>query len=566
MAVIQQKTAAQFSRAPGTGCFLKQNQAMQTGTQQRQDKELEPLLRSAHAALDRGDVQIGRQTSQAILKAAEAKGNRYYEARALLCLAHCDRMLSRYRRAHRASQRAAQVFQLLADTSGEVMALTTHAFVSINLGRNEEAVEAALLSVRLSRFLENAEHSVLSYNALGVAYYWSHSFEKAEQALRTAIQIGEQATPVLSTFQPRVNQWWTEVIRLFYERYYVGALPALDTMRTLRESVLALMAGTADMSPDPGVQVTTEAVLLFGLALEQCWHGRVGQAVLDVEALAGWARRYGTVTWLSALEGWLRAEIAWAQRDWPAAMQHASRMSEIAVDVEHEQLACLGHLLSSQLYVAQGLNGEALDELRRLRLREQLIRSDGLETREKVVEWQVNLRQREESMNRLEISSRQLEKLSLEDTLTALPNRRHFEQYAAELLRSGQERGLPPCVALIDVDQFKQVNDRFSHQVGDAVLKRIGQILKSHIRENDMAARLAGDEFVIVFKNAELRVAQQVCARIRAAVSAWDWSSVATGLQASISVGVAAAIAGDSVDSLTHRADGAMYAEKKQRR
>ena len=529
------------------------------------DRQLDLLLRSAHAALDQGDVQAGRQTSQGILKAAEAADNRHYEARALLCLAHCDRMLSRYRRAHRASQRAAQVFQLLGDTSGEVMALTTHAFVSINLGRNEEAVEAALLSVRLSEFLDKREHSVLSYNALGVAYFWSHSFEKAEQALNTAIQIGEQAIPTLSTFQPRVNQWWTEVIRVFYERYYVGALPGLEKMRALREGVITLMANAERTGAALGTHVTTEAVLLFGLALDQCWHGRVGQAQLDADALSGWARRYGTVTWLSALESWVRAEIAWAERNWDAAMQHCARMSEVAIEVEHEQLACLGHMLASQLYVAQGLNGEALDELRRLRLREQLIRSDGLETREKVVAWQVDLRQREESVNRLEISSRQLEKLSLEDSLTGIPNRRNFELYAAELLRAGLERGLPPCVALIDVDQFKQVNDNFSHQVGDQVLKRIAQILKSHVREDDMAARLAGDEFVIVFKNAELRIAQQVCARIQQAVQSFDWSTIARGLHSSISVGVAAAEHGDSVASLTHRSDSAMYQEKKKR-
>ena len=281
--------------------------------------------------------------------------------------------------------------------------------------------------------------------------------------------------------------------------------------------------------------------------------------------MAGWARRYGTVTWLSALESWVRAEIAWAQGDWTAALRHAARMIEIAVEVEHEQLACLGHLLSSQLFVAQGHNGQALDELRRLRLREQLIRSDGLETREKVVEWQVDLRQRQESVDRLEITSRQLEKLSLEDTLTGIPNRRNFELYAAELLRSGLERGQPPCVALIDVDRFKQVNDNYSHQVGDAVLKRIAQILKSHVREDDMAARLAGDEFVIVFKNAELRVAQQVCARIAHAVRAFDWPSIAAGLQSSISVGVAAAVPGDTVESLTHRSDAAMYRDKKAR-
>ncbi len=538
---------------------------MGTDANERDDHNLDLLLKGAHAALDRGDVRAGREASQKVLKGAEALGDRHFEAKALLCLAHCDRMLSRYRRAHRACQRAAQLFQLLGDTSGEVMSLTTHAFVSINLGRNEEAVEAALLSVRLSQFLEKDEHSVLSYNALGVAYFWSHSFEKAEQALRTAIQIAENAAPPLSTFQPRVNQWWTEVIRVFYERYYVGELPVLMQMRRLREAIIALIASGDAGGASSGTQVTTEAVLLFGLALDQCWHGRIGQAALDVEAMAGWARRYGTVTWLSALESWVRAEIAWAQGDWTAALRHAARMIEIAVEVEHEQLACLGHLLSSQLFVAQGHNGQALDELRRLRLREQLIRSDGLETREKVVEWQVDLRQRQESVDRLEITSRQLEKLSLEDTLTGIPNRRNFELYAAELLRSGLERGQPPCVALIDVDRFKQVNDNYSHQVGDAVLKRIAQILKSHVREDDMAARLAGDEFVIVFKNAELRVAQQVCARIAHAVRAFDWPSIAAGLQSSISVGVAAAVPGDTVESLTHRSDAAMYRDKKAR-
>jgi diguanylate cyclase (GGDEF)-like protein len=532
---------------------------------ERNTEGMEGLLLSAHAALDRGDVQIGRTSSQKLLKIAESLKNRHFEARALLCLAHCDRMLSRYRRAHRASQRAAHLFQLLGDTSGEVMALTTHAFVSINLGRNEEAVEAALLSVRLSQFLETDEHSVLSYNALGVAYYWSHSFEKAEQALRTATQIAERARPALSTFQPSVNQWWNEVIHVFYERYYVGELPALERMRALREAVIALIASGDAGGAEPGTHITTEAVLLFGLCLDQCWLGRIGQAKLDADALASWAQRYGTITWLSALEGWVRAEIAWVQLDWTEAMRQAARMISIAVEVEHEQLACLGHLLSSQLFVAQGRNGEALDELRRLRLREQLIRSDSLETREKVVEWQVDLRIQRQSVDRLELTSRQLEKLSLEDTLTGIPNRRNFELYASELLRSGLERGQPPCVALIDIDRFKQINDNFSHQVGDAVLRHIGQILKSHVREDDMAARLAGDEFVIVFKHAELAVARQVCVRIAAAVRAFDWTTLGQGLHCSISVGVAAAVPGDTVETLTHRSDTAMYQQKKKR-
>jgi PleD family two-component response regulator len=71
---------------------------------------------------------------------------------------------------------------------------------------------------------------------------------------------------------------------------------------------------------------------------------------------------------------------------------------------------------------------------------------------------------------------------------------------------------------------------------------------------------------VIVFKNAELRIAQQVCARIQAAVRSFDWPSISPGLESSISVGVAVALPGDSVETLTHRSDQAMYAEKNKRR
>lgn len=533
--------------------------------QPHRNDDLEALLREAHAALDRGDVQAGRAASQQILKAAEALANPRYEARALLCLAHCDRMLSRYRRAHRASGRAAHGFQLLGDVSGEVMALSTHAIVSVTLGRNEEAVEAALLGVRLCGFLEQAEHSVLAYNALGVAHLWSLDFERAEAALRSAIDIATQSAPPLGTFGPQVNLWWTALLRAFHERYYIGASSDLATLRQRREAVIAVLAAGEAEPADSGTHVTTEAVLQFGLCLEQCWYGRIGQALLDVQVLAQWALRYGTVTWLSALECWARAEIAWAQARWEQAMQQAAAMIDIAVQVEHEQLACLGHLLSSQLYVAQGLHGQALDEMRRLRLREQLIRSDALETRARVVEWQVDLRLREQHVNRLEFTSRQFERLSLEDPLTGIANRRSFERYGGELLRASRSHGPPPCVALIDVDRFKQINDNFSHQVGDEVLKQIARTLRSHLREDDLAARLAGDEFVIVFRNTDFAVAQQVCERIARAVRDFDWSSIAPGLASSISIGVAAAAPGDTLESLTERSDAAMYARKRQR-
>ena len=163
----------------------------------------------------------------------------------------------------------------------------------------------------------------------------------------------------------------------------------------------------------------------------------------------------------------------------------------------------------------------------------------------------------------MEATAKTLEKLSFEDPLTGLANRRRFMEISPGMLCQGQTRAPPTFVALIDIDQFKQVNDQFSHQVGDRVLQCIAQILKSHLREGDMPARLAGDEFVLAFVHADALEVAQVCERIRAAVQNFDWASIQDGLQVSISLGFAQAQPGDSIETLTHRADLAMYAAKK---
>lgn len=122
--------------------------------------------------------------------------------------------------------------------------------------------------------------------------------------------------------------------------------------------------------------------------------------------------------------------------------------------------------------------------------------------------------------------------------------------------------GRPMCVALVDVDNFKQVNDCYSHSVGDQVLASIAEILKRHVREHDVAARLAGDEFVLAFRSMDFETTAKVCVRITEAVTEHDWAAIAEGLRVSVSVGVAQSRSGDTLDSLVHRSDEAMYRRK----
>ncbi|MBF0482383.1 MAG: diguanylate cyclase [Desulfovibrionaceae bacterium] len=153
-----------------------------------------------------------------------------------------------------------------------------------------------------------------------------------------------------------------------------------------------------------------------------------------------------------------------------------------------------------------------------------------------------------------------LEILSTTDRLTGINNRRKVEQaLQAELLRAKRYR-TPYSVILIDVDNFKQVNDNFGHPAGDAVLMRFAGILTALIRETDMAGRWGGEEFIVVCPESDLPVAAALAERLRGEIADSDFPPAG---QVSASFGVAAYRLGDEVHSLIHRADKALYQAKK---
>jgi diguanylate cyclase (GGDEF)-like protein len=522
------------------------------------------LLDEARAKLRDGDPHACQALAKSVMGAARENQNVTLEARALLCLANGDLLASRFRRANQSSERAAYLFQLVDDVAGESEALTTLSYTYSVLGRSEEAIETALLSLHLSELLPPGPELARSYNYLGIAYACDGSCDKADEAFTTAIQIMKREGHASGTLLPGLNQYRTEVMRLFYERYYTGELPDLDRLQALR----AVHTPPVDADQSEGIlhgaDLVSQPLWLWLTGMESCWRGQLAAAEANVELCAAWAASYPWNTSLVILKFWLRAEIAWARKDWENAEQRARKLIAMAVETEHEPMVAIGHLLVSQILAGQGCDKHARNELTALRVREQGLRNDFLKSRTAVVAWQLKVRKKHADLQRMEATSRTLEKLSFEDPLTGLANRRRFTEVVPAMLVQGLARGRPPFVALIDIDQFKQVNDRFSHLVGDLVLQHIAQILTSHLREGDMPARLAGDEFVLAFGHADGVDVEQVCNRINAAVKNFDWESIQEGLQVSISIGIAQAQPGDSVETLTHRADLAMYSAKKE--
>lgn len=146
------------------------------------------------------------------------------------------------------------------------------------------------------------------------------------------------------------------------------------------------------------------------------------------------------------------------------------------------------------------------------------------------------------------------------DPLTGIANRRVFELAVSEALDSSPHDFV---VAVLDLDDFKSINDMGGHQTGDEVLQAVARALRSSVRKTDVVARIGSDEFALLATDATLRVTE---ARMRSLIAALG--KVGTGLRAPASVsascGMAEYCAGDTRQSLLRRADQALYEAKRQ--
>jgi diguanylate cyclase (GGDEF)-like protein len=163
----------------------------------------------------------------------------------------------------------------------------------------------------------------------------------------------------------------------------------------------------------------------------------------------------------------------------------------------------------------------------------------------------------------LEEVNRQLAEASRTDALTGLPNRRGFLELAGhELERSG--RAGDPCnLLMIDLDHFKEINDRHGHAAGDAVLRHVASLLRVVLRAQDVVARWGGEEFIVLLPDTASAAAAGVAEKVREALasSRWEHGGVVEGLTGSF--GVAAHRHGQPLELTIAEADRALYRAKE---
>jgi diguanylate cyclase (GGDEF)-like protein len=157
------------------------------------------------------------------------------------------------------------------------------------------------------------------------------------------------------------------------------------------------------------------------------------------------------------------------------------------------------------------------------------------------------------------------------DPLTGLHNRRYVDENLPALLVESARTGSPVVAALVDLDHFKSVNDTCSHEVGDTVLAAVATLLEAAVPGNPVdgagfAARLGGEEFLLVLTGMSVTRAVERCERLRGSIAAHHWQPVTGTLPVTVSIGVTAAVAGDAQNDLLARADESLYTAKRNGR
>lgn len=159
---------------------------------------------------------------------------------------------------------------------------------------------------------------------------------------------------------------------------------------------------------------------------------------------------------------------------------------------------------------------------------------------------------------------KELRRSATTDPLTGVFNRRHFLQLGEKELNRARRYNRPLSVMLIDLDNFKTINDSLGHAAGDEVLKHLASLTSRNLRSNDIFGRLGGDEFAVITPELDSEAALILAERLREAMES---PSSESSLDVTISIGVASVLPSDaSIDDILKRADKALYLSKDQGR
>jgi diguanylate cyclase (GGDEF)-like protein len=241
----------------------------------------------------------------------------------------------------------------------------------------------------------------------------------------------------------------------------------------------------------------------------------------------------------------------------------------LAEKLQASQRVMGAHQALFELYEAWGnfpkafLHHKAYHELKV----KELEQAASSKTKGMMVKFEVEKLKQEQEIYRLKnvelaAAMTKLEELSHQDSLTGLYNRRFFDKQLQETFSQAKNQQLPLTVMIADIDNFKRINDTFSHAIGDDVLRIIAELFTNTLRGSDIVARYGGEEIVALFPETTLENAKLVCEKIRHKIENYPWHKLHSALEVTISMGLADDLSLTHSEKLLAAADAVLYRVK----
>lgn len=529
----------------------------------------EPALPAAISEGERIDVLNGIATqflhcdaAQALAKAeeayqlAKAKNDLSGLAYSLRTVGICHLHLSNYDQSLRALQEALTLFKKLEDYEGGISVLQNLSIVHRQLGDYPHALECALESLRQSQRLKQPYSEALSLAAVGAVYFLLEDYPLALQYYQESLALRQSLGDKAGEGQMQAN------IGCIY-----GKLGENEKALECFEKSLQLAQQTGDKMGE-------------ALALQNKGevYGQIGdyQKALDMltQSLAikeSVSDKAGIAETLILIG---RVYAARQQHEQATALLY--RALSLAEHINCKSQVVMAHYALAITHKYKGDFKTALQHYEQFHMMERLVMNEENQKRLRGLQVQYELekkqREAEEYRRRIielaEINAmlrKQAEQLLLQattDPLTGVYNRRYFNEALQKEFERMRRYGGVLSLAMADVDFFKQINDAYSHKVGDEVLKVIALILRQSSRLSDVVARYGGEEFALIFPETSLQNAVTACEKIRAAVEAYPWQNLDPRLRVTMSFGVADSFGKKTPDQLLIAADTKLYEAK----
>lgn len=525
-----------------------------------------------------GQVERGRQLLEDALARAEAANDQPLRCRVLNELAAAHASTYAFEPAEALAVRAARAARAAGLRREEARALRIHGCALTGRGAFSEALGVLLQALELREADEGGddgedrwERGEL-FGRIAIVYSNMDQYQRAldyyrvaldtlgdhypRQTARTLYRMGIASDELREG--ERTEAYYRASMEL-YEREGDEPGAALGGMGLAK---LLLRRGEADLAE---TLVRRALAALAGDAVHSGYHADAMWAMGDVhmhhgryqEALA-WYRRahalFRQTARPTAHEAHLQrrfARVYAALGRHDEALRHHQQFHEFRVRQLQEQSDARIAAMMVQFDTERAVKDREIHRLRTIELEREI--AERKEAEAALARAQAELEER----------NRELHALTIRDPLTGAFNRRYLDQRLAEAMPLAARELQPLSVMLCDVDDFKRVNDTFSHAVGDAVLRAIAGILCGHVRQSDVVARWGGEEFVVLFPATSLDQALAASRKLCALVREHPWPELQPGLRVTLSAGVTTAAAGHSThEALLADADRRMYEAK----